>query len=288
MSYTHELIKIEDDLYLIKDVQAINKYLIVGSKRALLIDTGFGFTDFKDLIQSITDLPYFVVNSHAHVDHASGNFLFDLVHISIYDFKNLVINDEYDYKMEQVEYRLNKPGSMLKHEINIEDYMSHSIFDTNYVFIDDGYTFDLGDRIIEVISVPGHSSGSIMLYDQKTRNLFTGDSVMKYNIYYMLEDQEPFVVYLHSLEKLNRRREDFKSLYPAHGEYGISVDYINDIRGNILDLLVNHEHDEPFEAFANMSGFKHYYKDTLVLYSTKRLEELKRQYRFNDGGVVWS
>jgi len=279
MSYTHELIKIEDGLYCIKDVQSINKYLIIGTEKALIFDTGFGFTDFKPLIKQVTNLPYFVVDSHSDVDHASGNFLFDEVHISIYDYKNLKENDNYDFKLEQLNYRLNKPNSKLKEEMDIDDYFKHSIFDTKYILIDDGYKFNLGDREIEVISIPGHSNGSIALYDPKNGHLFTGDSVMKYNVFYMMENQEPLVVYLNSLNKLQKRAHQFTSIFPGHGEYRIPVHFIQDLIDNVHDLYTNYSNDEPIDSFANMSGFKHYYKDTLILYSKNRLDEFHVQYK---------
>ena len=47
--------------------------LMVGAHHALLFDTGYGFGDLRALVQSITDKPLYVVNSHGHVDHACGN-----------------------------------------------------------------------------------------------------------------------------------------------------------------------------------------------------------------------
>jgi len=41
----------------------------------------------------------------------------------------------------------------------------------------DGETIKLGDRLFRVVHTPGHSSGSICLYDEKNRMLITGDSV---------------------------------------------------------------------------------------------------------------
>lgn len=118
MSYTHELIKVTDELYVIKDVKSINKYLIIGKTHALVFDTGFGFTDFKPIIRELTKLPYYVVDSHADVDHALGNYLFDEVYISVYDYRHLAFNDNPKFKREQVDYRLNKPGSLLAQELD--------------------------------------------------------------------------------------------------------------------------------------------------------------------------
>src|SRR5579864_6874853 len=44
-------------------------YLIVGSKRALLFDTGMGITDIKKVTAELTHLPIVVLNSHTHNDH---------------------------------------------------------------------------------------------------------------------------------------------------------------------------------------------------------------------------
>ena len=38
---------------------------------------------------------------------------------------------------------------------------------------------DLGDRLIEVLPIPGHNGNSIALFDQRTRALLSGDSVIR-------------------------------------------------------------------------------------------------------------
>jgi glyoxylase-like metal-dependent hydrolase (beta-lactamase superfamily II) len=55
---------------------AVASFLIVGKEKALLFDTGYGVADLKEAVEIITRLPLYVVNSHGHVDHSSGNFRF--------------------------------------------------------------------------------------------------------------------------------------------------------------------------------------------------------------------
>jgi len=43
--------------------------------------------------------------------------------------------------------------------------------------------FDLGDRVLDVLPIPGHDSASIAIYDRKTGILLTGDSLLPGNIY---------------------------------------------------------------------------------------------------------
>ena len=65
-----------DGIYHIWEPAGVASSLILGKTKALLIDTGYGYGDLKSVIQSLTDLPLRVVNTHCHIDHAGGNYLF--------------------------------------------------------------------------------------------------------------------------------------------------------------------------------------------------------------------
>ena len=43
--------------------------------------------------------------------------------------------------------------------------------------VDEGDVIDLGDRVFEVLHLPGHSPGSIGLWEESTGTLFSGDAV---------------------------------------------------------------------------------------------------------------
>lgn len=53
-------------------------YLVEGKEKAAVIDTGAGFGNLKHVIETLTDLPYVVLNTHGHVDHAGGNHAFEI------------------------------------------------------------------------------------------------------------------------------------------------------------------------------------------------------------------
>ena len=48
-------------------------HLLVGQEKALLIDTGYGEGNFREIVESITDKPVMVVDTHGHFDHTGGN-----------------------------------------------------------------------------------------------------------------------------------------------------------------------------------------------------------------------
>lgn len=57
----------------------LNCYVIIGSQRAYLIDTGRGMDDARaldDAVRTLTALPLTVINTHYHWDHIWGNALF--------------------------------------------------------------------------------------------------------------------------------------------------------------------------------------------------------------------
>ena len=64
-------------VYLIAEPMHVNSYLIVGSRRAVLFDTGLGIGRIRTQVDDITDLPITVINSHHHFDHVGGNAEFD-------------------------------------------------------------------------------------------------------------------------------------------------------------------------------------------------------------------
>ena len=67
--------------YLINESGLNVMYLVVGTERALLIDTGSGYCDLKSIVERLTDKPYDVVLTHGHVDHAGGCDIFPEIYI---------------------------------------------------------------------------------------------------------------------------------------------------------------------------------------------------------------
>lgn len=283
MSYCNKVFRITDWLYCIKDVKSVNKYLIIGDKKALLFDTGFGFEDFRPLIRQITALPLLVVNSHADCDHAYGNYLFDKVYLSVHDYAALKALERKDFKMKQLQYRLNKPGSCVAAEI-VPDWMDHSVYECEYCLIDHGDTFDLGGRKLEVLAVPGHTTGSIALLDRASRSLFSGDSVMKYNVYYYRSRDErrsdPLYVYYNSLKSLWSHREWSRHIFPGHGLYNLDNSIIEDHLRNIEGIYFHHEQDPLVQSgVVDEPFYSHKYKETELLYTEDIYQEMRLQFR---------
>ena len=52
-------------------------YLLCGEESAVLIDTGLGVSNIREIVDSLTKLPVMVVTTHIHWDHIGGHKYFD-------------------------------------------------------------------------------------------------------------------------------------------------------------------------------------------------------------------
>jgi glyoxylase-like metal-dependent hydrolase (beta-lactamase superfamily II) len=79
----------------------------------------------------------------------------------------------------------------------------------------DGDVFDLGGITIEVIGVPGHTRGSIVLLDKATRILFSGDACNTNTLLY-LKGSTSITEYNASLLRLKEFQGEFDKLWGGH------------------------------------------------------------------------
>jgi len=89
----------------------------------------------------------------------------------------------------------------------------------------DGTRIDLGDSILHVIHTPGHTPGSICLYEDNSKSLFSGDTVFPYGSIGRTDlpggSSHDLVRSISRLEKL-----EVSVLYPGHGE--VTANNVND------------------------------------------------------------
>lgn len=132
-------------------------YLIVGTERALLFDTGPGVYAIRDVVESLTALPVLVVPSHLHFDHVGrvGEFtdiaLPDLPHL-----RARVRDGVFEADASQV---LMAGGARFP--------VTH--------WLADGAEIDLGARVVRLVHTPGHTPDSVSLLDRVAGRIFIGD-----------------------------------------------------------------------------------------------------------------
>lgn len=150
-----------------------NMWLVRGRDRSLLFDTGFGFVSLRRFIGEEVSRDVVVVSSHSHCDHIGCNHEFErrCAHSAEADVLENPTGANTIYEQYAVPEMVAVPIDPLE----IKEHKIASAEPT--MLLEDGDVIDLGDRAFEVIHVPGHSPGSIMLYDRRDQILFSGDTV---------------------------------------------------------------------------------------------------------------
>ncbi|ADQ08040.1 beta-lactamase domain protein [Caldicellulosiruptor hydrothermalis 108] len=186
--------------------------LIIGKEKALLFDTCYGLFNLKEHIRSITDLPVIVVCSHGHFDHVGGSYQFDQIYIHQEDVVLAQSHTSIDKKRLAISQAKEK-GLFLE-DYDLDKFLNSKLPTLNV--IEEEICFDLGDRRIKVIHLPGHTKGSIGIIDEKSRILFAGDAVSPF-IWIFGEEATKLSEYIETLKKL--KEFDFYIFYIAHSIY---------------------------------------------------------------------
>lgn len=150
----------------------INTYVVYDpeSKECAIIDPGMmGIEEqnaMKNFIAREGLKPVHLINTHLHIDHAVGDKF---------------IKDTYSVKLKA--HKLDEP--LLKRidlqaaQFGIGEKVHTTAIDE---FLNEGDEILIGSGSLEVIHVPGHSPGSIVLYDKADGVLFAGDVLFERSI----------------------------------------------------------------------------------------------------------
>ncbi len=177
---------------------AANCYLLLDDKKAL-IDVGGDIQFILDAVKRYLnpkDLDY-VILTHSHYDHAAaaGHFK-GIAKIAIH----------------KDEYALLKAQNFTSYLFGVK----FKQFDPD-IELSGGEVFELGELELEVIHTPGHSPGSICLYEPHKKWLFSGDTVFAHGSFGRVDLPGGSARELiRSLEKLAAL--DVRNLYPGHEE----------------------------------------------------------------------
>jgi glyoxylase-like metal-dependent hydrolase (beta-lactamase superfamily II) len=151
-------------------------YLLFGRDRALLLDSGAGGLQIRPTVEHVIadwlaahgrpSIPLVVAHSHSHGDHHQGDSEFkdrpDTVVVGLYQTQVAGFFKIADWPKDIAQY-------------------------------------DLGDRVLDIIPTPGHQAAHIMVYDERTRLLLSGDALLAGRLYF---PTDLFAIYREGIDRV--------------------------------------------------------------------------------------
>lgn len=250
-------------------------YVLVGTKRGLVIDCGAGSIDARKIVEKLCPVPYDVLIGHAHGDHCGAINQWEQVYMHPDELP--VLHDNYRVN-EQLWENPNIWRTGANHEVRWPDGSIYEwptmdagakeLFDyTNFRYMginpaklpeilpmNDGDIFDLGDRKVRVVHLPGHTPGCCCFIDCGSKIAFTSDAF--YMLFYArggtVEDA------LGHLKHFNYYRSDFNRIYYGHtscatclSNFSLPVEAIDDAIYIAENLIAG---TQEYEVFVNREG----------------------------------
>jgi glyoxylase-like metal-dependent hydrolase (beta-lactamase superfamily II) len=200
-----------------RQYEGVTSFLVVGSQRAVLFDSGLGVAQIGDVVRRLTARPVTVINSHSHFDHVGGNGEFT-------DVRNLDDPFSRASARGEVSESLREYASATLAEERVCGALPAGVTSRVYAIptwrvatsIRDGEAIDLGGRSLEVLGSPGHTPDSLSLLDRANGLLFTGDTYYSGELYLWAPETD-LAAYMASIGKLAGLAPGLKMIFPAHG-----------------------------------------------------------------------
>jgi glyoxylase-like metal-dependent hydrolase (beta-lactamase superfamily II) len=251
-------------LYSIFDPQAVFCYLAVGNEKALLFDTGYGIGNLPVVIKEITDKPVTIVLGHGHIDHANGAYQFHEVWLHESDFELYYKHTSEDFRKNILD-ELARKGQVLPEGFDRSKYMKEKVSFLRK--LDIGHVFDLGNLHMEVVSMEGHTAGSIGLLAQERKVLLDSDSANPH-IWMFLTESLSVHAYIAMLERMLQL--DFNVFFVGHNDAPMPKSYFNKFINVARNASL--EKAKPYNAIPELKGFIYQEEDTAIVFSEDTLK----------------
>lgn len=202
--------KFAENLYIISDGEDlfVRAFLITGVDRNLLIDTGVSADGVFDEIKKISNKPIDVYLTHGDIDHIGGLGKFSSCHIHQSDMH--MINTDLDMQP-----------------------------------VNEGDIVEAGGYSFEIISVPGHTNGSIAFLDKSKGILISGDTIQQNSAVFMFGRERNPRLYIRSLSKLLEYKDQISVILPSHGDLPLSASAVENCKKDAEMLFEGDPEGEP-------------------------------------------
>lgn len=196
-------------------VMQCNIWHVQGRDRDLIVDTGMGIASLTQAAAHIFSRPLTAVATHAHLDHVGSLHEFSdrIVHLAEAahiarrsDIFSMLREDhavEFVAGLERAGYTVDDCfiTALPRADFDMRSFACPPAPATRVV--EEGDVIDLGNRVFEVLHLPGHSPGSIGLWEAATGILFSGDAIYDGPLLDELPESD-IAAYLMSMRRLEQ------------------------------------------------------------------------------------
>lgn len=243
--------KIDEETFVIsehKHWEETHCYLLLGKIFAVLIDTGLGVSNIRNIVDSLTELPVRVLNTHVHWDHIGGHRYFD--HIAVHEAEKDWLAVHFPIPLEVVKQNLTRQPCDFPADFRIDGYQIYQGIPTQ--LLHDGDILELGDRQLAVVHTPGHSPGHCCFYEPLRKCLYAGDLIYSgcLDAFYPTTDPHQF---WHSVQKIQKL--DVRRIFPGHHKLEIPVNMIDRVEQAFCRLAKNKQLEQGNGIF-QFDGFQ--------------------------------
>ncbi len=207
---------------------SVSMYLLIGTREAVLIDTGFGTIPLSEIVSSLTDLPVRVLLTHAHFDHAGAAGQFERVMLAEADL------DQYRETREAFLAQGSGLQAALPESEKLEPVLCGK----------ETEMMDPGDRPLELVLLPGHTQGCVCIVDQTHGLVYTGDCCCKADLLMFMRHHASLEACIQGFLRLKERAKGCRQTWPAHHEKPVPLEILDwylELCQAILDKRVEGE-----------------------------------------------
>jgi glyoxylase-like metal-dependent hydrolase (beta-lactamase superfamily II) len=192
-----------------------NIWHVRGRDRDLIIDTGMGVASLHDATRHLIEKPVLAVATHTHLDHIGGHHEFEETAVHASEAATLTAPEAELSLRNEAYFSAEGRRKLAAAGYEIPDgCMITAIPEAGYDPdrnrlkpvkkvhpMEEGMHIDTGERSFEILHLPGHSPGSMGLWEEKTGTLFSGDALYDGPLLDQLEGCD-IAAYIRTMERL--------------------------------------------------------------------------------------
>lgn len=197
----YDIQNVADNVWKLTEEGWVCSYVVAGTDAALLIDTGLGTGDIREAVEQCTKLPYEVILTHSHGDHMGCIRLFEKVHCHVNELMEV-----------------------------------WRAFGEMPYAVAEGFRFDLGGRTLVVKEFFGHTKGSIGLFDEAGKMLFTGD-ILGDTPVWMTGPDASLQAYIQSMDKLMEMGDQVETFFGSHETVPMNLEWAQKLKTCAQEIL---------------------------------------------------